>query len=138
MVLGLSVTILALYMYHDYIIGLLVNPQPSFELSAVTESIILYRYEGHSNSTIITIKSINGFQGTVEVKVTLKSPFMTILGDIELSHPGNMTLAANEQVSFELFFYVRSTISPGTYLAEVVATNGELERSVTITLTVPP
>ncbi len=136
--LGLFVTIVALYMYHDQIFGLLIKPQPSFELSAATEPIVLCRYEGSSNSTIIAIKSLNGFQGTVVVNVTLKSPFMTMLGDIVLVYPDNITLAANEQASFELSFYVHSTTSPGTYLAEVVATDGKLESSVTVTLTLPP
>jgi len=122
-VLGLFVTIVALYMYHDQIFGLLVKPQPSFELSAAKEPIVLCRYEGSSNSTIIAIRSLNGFQGRIDVNVTLKSSFMTMLGDIELVYPGNILLAADKQASFELSFYVRSTTSPGTYLAEVVETD---------------
>jgi len=133
-VIGLSVAILAVYMWHDRIFGLLVIAPPGFEISAATETIMLSRYEGSSNSTTVTIRSVNGFQGTVTIEVALESPFT--IGVVEPNHPPNLTLAAYEQASFELTFFVRSTISPGTKLVDVTATDGKIEVSVTVTLIV--
>lgn len=133
-VIGLSFAILALYLWHDRIFGLLVRTPPGFELLATTETIMLSRYEGSSNSTTVIVRSVNGFQGTVTIEVALESPFT--IGVVEPNHPANLTLAANEQTSFELTFFVRSTISPGTKLVDVVATDGETESSITITIIV--
>ena len=121
-----------LYFFNDKIYGFLVRP--SFELSANPGSIILNKNKGSTNSTIVSILSINGYNGKLSIAAHLTG--VIIIGDIHLIYPSEVALEANQQVSFELTFRAVS-ITPGTYYADIVASDGQLESSERIAITVP-
>jgi uncharacterized membrane protein len=129
-VLGLVLIVTVLWFCHEQIYGLLFWQKPGFELSASPESVVLYSRRGSENGTVITIKSINGYQGNLSVKVELKG--FVIAGEIQATYLSNLILKANEQVSLGLTLYVPSLVAPGTYYAEIIVTDGELEVSLSI------
>jgi uncharacterized membrane protein len=129
-VLGLALIVTVLWFCHEQIYGLLFWQKPGFELSASPESVVLYSRRGSENGTVITIKSINGYQGNLSVKVELKG--FVIAGEIKATYLSNLILKANEQVSLGLTLYVPSLVVPGTYYAEIIVTDGELEVSLSV------
>ena len=129
---GIILAGILLYFFSDTVFGFLDSP--SFEISVHPESIILNTHSGSTNSTKIFIASINGYDSNVSIDVHITS--VIIVGDLQLIHPSQVALEANQQVSFELTFRVVS-IMPGTYYADIIASDGQLERSERIAITVP-
>ena len=131
-VAGLILLVGLLYFFYDDIFGFLVRP--SFRLSVNPELIVLYRYKGSVNNTKISILSIDGYNGQLSIDVHLAGAI--IIGDVQMIHPSEVSLEANQQVSFELTFRAVS-ITPGTYYADIVASDGQLKSSERIAITVP-
>jgi hypothetical protein len=128
-VIGLITTALLLYFFYDEIYGFILRPY--FELSVNPESVNLDTRTGSMNSTIFTIQSFNGYQGSLTVRVHLTG--LVIIGNIYLTYPLEVYVEANEQASFSLVFCV-SNISPGTYYADIIVSSGQIERSERIVI----
>jgi len=128
------ISVFSILFCHDYIEGFLkLRPQPNFEISANPISITLHSWEGSTDRTIITVKSIGGFSGSITFEVLR----VYLIGDLRFTFDSpNVTLPADGQVQCILTFYVCSYIPPEKYYIEVVGIAGNLKHSVRITITV--
>jgi hypothetical protein len=122
-----------LFASYDCLYGFL-RPQPDFEVSAHPASIVLRNHEGSSNATVITVKSVNGFIGDISLKFVKG---FGIMGDIrfDLDSP-DLHLTPDGQAERVLSLFVVSFVTPGEYYVDVVATSGQVEHTVRITVTV--
>ena len=125
--------------YHNDILNFLsvnfLGPQPDFEISANPRSITLHNSAGSSNATIITVRSINGFNASIAFKLEVG----LILDEIDFSlDPDQVYLQSDGEAHCVLALYVPSLITQKEYHIEVVGNAGKLEHSVHITITVYP
>jgi len=135
----LSVKILAalivvssiLYFFDDYWLGILIT-RPDFQMSA-DPSIIRLGYIGSSNSTVITVKSVNGFDSNVTLDV--RSVF-SVSGVEFTIDPSVFHLSANEEVTCVLRIEAMSFILVGQYSIDVYGISDNLTRTVRITIDV--
>ena len=118
-----------LYNYSDYILGIL-KARPDFQLSA-SSTLIKVGYVGSYNTTIITVRSINGLDSNVKLDV---KPVLFILGIKFTLDPSEVHLPANKEVTCELKIEAISTIAPGKYLIDVYGISGNITRTVRITV----
>lgn len=122
-----------LFASYDCLYGFL-RPQPDFEISADPDSIVLKSFEGSSNATVITVKSVNGFTGDISLKFVKG---FGIMGDIRFdldSH--DLHLTPDGQAERVLSLLVVSFVTSGEYYVDVIATSGQVEHSVRIIVTV--
>lgn len=128
----LCITIV-LYFSYDYIYGFL-RPQPDFEISANPDSIVLESYEGSSDTTVVTLKSISGF--TEDITLKLSTSF-GIMGDIRFDLDSyEVHLPPDGEAQCVLSLVVASYVTSGEYYVDVVATAGQVEHSVRIIIAV--
>lgn len=131
--LAILTVIAVLLLTYDDIEGFL-RPRPDFEIFADPKSITINSWEGSSNRTVITVKSINGFSGNLTFEVAQS---LRVLSDVRFTFdPANVTLSADEEVQCVLTLYVCSHIPPEEYYIEVIGVAGDFKRSVRITITV--
>jgi len=119
------------YFYSDYILGLLAE-RPDFQLSANPTQIRL-SYVGSSNTTTITVMSINGLDS--DVKLDAK-PYLGLIGARFIFDPSEVHLQANGEVSCTLRIYAMSNIEPGEYFIDISGVAGNLTRSIRVTVEV--
>jgi len=122
------VIVLTILYYNDFIFGFL-TARPDFKLSANT-TLMKVGY-GSYNTTIITVKSINGFDSNVKLDV---KPVLFILGVKFTLDPSEVHLPANKEVTCELKIEATSTIALGRYLIDVYGISGNITRTVRITV----
>jgi len=125
------VIVLTILNYHDYIFGIL-TARPDFMLSA-NSTLIRVGYVGSYNTTIITVKSINGFDSNVKLDV---KPVLFAVGIKFTLDPLEVHLPANKEVACELKVEATTTIAPGNYLIDVYGISGNITRTVRITVEV--
>lgn len=105
------------------------TPTPDFAISSNPSSLTVNAGGSASNSTI-TISSINGFSGTVDLVVSSPSALTVTLSTSSVSvsstSPGSATLTISAASS-----------AGGTYSVTVDGTSGTLAHSTTVTVTVP-
>jgi len=135
-VLVLLFAVLVLIGY-QYMCGFLAlqkkPPQPDFEISADPEQVAVHSWEGSSNSSVITVKSIGGFSG----RITLEVGYTFLFGDVRLIlNPSEVTLQGNDYADCLLTLYTLTPIKPGQYYVDVVGKSGSIEHSVRITVVV--
>jgi len=118
-----------LYFNSGYIFGILTMP-PDLQLSA-SSTLIKVGYVGSYNTTIITVRSINGLDSNVKLDV---KPVLFILGVKFTLDPSEVHLPANKEVTCELKIEVISTIMTGKYLIDVYGISGNITRTVRITV----
>lgn len=101
---------------------------PDFTLSSNPSSLTV-NAGGSASSSTITLSSINGFSGTVNLAVTSPSALTTTLSTSSVSvssNPGSATLTI-----------LAASNAGGTYSVVVTGTSGTLIHSTTVTVTVP-
>jgi hypothetical protein len=123
------VVVLAILYYSDYILGIL-TARPDFQLSA-SSTLIKVGYVGSHNTTIITVRSINGLDTNVTLDV---KPVLFIVGIKFTLNPSEVHLPANKEVTCELKIEAINTIAPGRYLIDVYGISGNITRTVRITI----
>jgi hypothetical protein len=130
-IIAIVIISFVLYFYSDYIMGLL-TARPDFELSANPMSIKL-GYEGTYNTTVITVRSINGFNSDVNLDVKPVLGFVGVRFILDLSeiHP-----PVNGVVSCTLKVEAGGSIAPGKYFTDVTGVANNLTRTVRITVEV--
>jgi len=123
-----------IFAHYDDIMGFLSpRSKPDFEVSANPSMMTLNSWEGSSNRTVITVKSIDAFSGNISFEITP----VYLVGDIQPTlEPSFVTLPASGQAQSVLTFYVRSLIPPGRYEVDVTGIAGSLRHSVRVTVTV--
>jgi hypothetical protein len=127
------VVLVVIYFQDDYILGLL-SPRPNFEISAAPSTVTL-SYMGSRNRTIITVESLYGLTGDIELNS--EKGFGIIGIDYTLSPPAS-SLPANGQVAYVLEFVVKSSVPPGQYYVDVIAVVGSVTHDIRITIQVLP
>ncbi len=104
------------------------TPIPDFTISSNPSSLTVNA--GGSGSSTMTISSINGFSGTVNLAVTSPSALTATLSTSSVSvsstNPGSATLTISA-----------ASNAGGTYSVAVTGTSGTLTHSTTVTVTVP-
>jgi subtilase family serine protease len=104
------------------------NTNPDFTISSNPSSITINAGGGSGGSTI-TISSINGFSGTINLAVSpspLTATLSTSSVSVSSSSPGSATLTISA-----------ATNAGGIYPVLVNGTSGTLKHSTTVTVTVP-
>lgn len=125
--------VVILYFSYDCLYGFL-RPPPDFEIEAAPDAIFLESYEGSSNSTVVALKSLNGFSGDISLKL-VKS--FGIMGDIRFDLGSDeLYLPPNGQSQCTLSLEVVSFVTSGEYFVDVIATAGQVEHTVRVTITV--
>lgn len=91
--------------------------------------------QGSSASTTITLTSVNGFGGVLNIRATASSA--QIITNLT---PSSLTLTSGGMASSDLRISMGSSTSVGSYTVTVDATNGTLSQtsSISITVTIPP
>ena len=125
------------FLCYEYMWGALaprIEPSaPDFEISASPKTVFLHSWEGSSNTTVITVKSVNGFSS----KVTVRIGYAYLIGDVRLFlNSSEVTLPANGQAYCLLTLYTITPIHTGQYYVDVVGKAGNMEHSVRITVVV--
>jgi len=104
------------------------NSNPDFTISSNPSSMTVNA--GSSGSSTITVSSINGFSGTVNLAVSsplaLTAALSTPSLSVSSSSPGSATLTISA-----------ASTAAGTYLVKVNGTSGTLNHSTTVVVTVP-
>ncbi len=118
-----------LYFYGDYWLGIL-TARPDFELS-VSPSLVQLGGIRSSNTTIITVKSINGFDSDLKIDV---EPVFGILGVKFTLEPSELHVPANGEATCLINIEVTSYMPQGQYLVDVSGITGNLTRTIHITL----
>ena len=122
-----------LYVSYDFLYGFL-RPQPDFEISANPDSVVLQSYEGSSNTTVVTLKSINGFTEDISLKL-VKS--FGIMGDIRFELDSTeVYLPPGGEAQCSLTLRVVSFVTSGEYYVDVTPTADQVEHSVRIIINV--
>jgi len=129
----LLVASIIIYFSYNYILGVL-NPRPDFIISA-TPSMVTLSYIGSHNETTITVESLNGMTGNIELNVEMGFGIIGI--DYTLSPPSPY-LPANGQVTCVLRFVVKSSVPLGGYYVDVVGVVGNVTHQARITIEVSP
>jgi hypothetical protein len=107
-------------------------PSPDFSITAAPSSINATR--GSATSSTITLTSIGGFAGTVNLSMSISpsnggSPTLTL-------NPNRVTLLSGGTGNAVLTINTNSGTLPGVYTIVVLGVSGTLANSVSITLTV--
>jgi hypothetical protein len=108
------------------------SPSPTFTISANPTSLTLVR--GSQGTSTITLTSIGGFAGTVNLSSSITStgrhsPTATLSAS-------SVTLSSGGTGSVVLTIATNKHSIQGTYTITVIATSGSVSTSITITLTI--
>jgi len=119
---------------HNVISILRVTPPPAPDFSIVSSPAAMNVTRGSSTSSTITLTSIGGFAGTVNLAISISpssgsSPTLTI-------NPNKVTLLSGGIGNTVLTINTTGTTSKGAYTIVVLGVSGTLANSVSITLTV--
>jgi hypothetical protein len=109
-------------------------PTPDFTITASPDTLSIE--QGHSNTSVITVTSVNGFDKQVDLAVSSAS----IPGVSATLNPNNVSLEAKPYDFSILTLDISSDAVIGSYTISVTGTNGSLQHTANITLTVtaPP
>ncbi len=109
----------------------LIVPPPDFGLAAESSSLIVQA--GNTNSTILTVYSLNLFTGTVSFTAN-----STIMSPAPAFAPVSVTLIPNVNSTTTLTVSAIETVVPGNYTMTVNATSAGLVRQINIIIIVTP
>ncbi len=103
-------------------------PTPDFSISASLSALTIQA--GGSGSSTITVRSLNGFSGTVSLAASAPAGLTPTLSSTSLP------LTSGGSASSTLSVAVSSSTTAGTYIVTVAGTSGSLSHSTTVTVTV--
>jgi uncharacterized membrane protein len=118
---------------HSVNVQVYIAPKPDFSISAISSSLAVQA--GSSDSTALSLKSLNGFTGTVQV-----FPLVSVAGVSFTPSVYVTSLSAGGTVNVTVAVNVAATTSPGTYTITFVgnATIGTHSTIMTLTVAPPP
>jgi hypothetical protein len=112
------------------------TPQPDIWMEASTTSMRIPL--GHSESSALTLWSLNGFEGTLALTVSTEAvnvpPIPLTIYPSAWVDPAWVTLTSGGSGSSTLTVSASLLTTPGTYAVTVTATSGTISRSVTISV----
>jgi len=95
---------------------------PTFEIILEPSSILLN--PGEKGSTLVNVKSLNGFSGSVELTLGWDETSSNWFSNVNFD-PKIVTMTSGEQVISELSFDLSSSATPGVYNMHVGATDSQ-------------
>lgn len=110
------------------------SASPDFSMSASPQSLNIP--QGSSGTSTITVSSIGGFQGTVNLTPPVTCASLSCFK--VAINPTSVTLTPNGSATATLTISTTSTTTTGTYTISVQGTSGSLSHSVSFTFTVVP
>jgi len=119
---------------HNVTSILRITPPPAPDFSIASSPTMMNVTRGSSTSSTITLTSIGGFAGTVNLAISISpssgsSPTLTI-------NPNRVTLLSGGTGNAVLTITTTGTTSRGAYTVVVLGVSGTLANSVSMTLTV--
>jgi hypothetical protein len=109
-------------------------PPPDFWMEASPTSLRIAL--GHSDTSTLMLWSLNGYEGTVSLTVSIDAvdvpPLLPTIFPDAWADPTSLTLAAGGKGSSTLTVSASLLTTPGMYAVTVTATDGSITRSVTI------
>ncbi len=119
---------------HSTTISLTVNPPPPApDFSISSNQITLRIVQGSTTAPTITLTSVSGFTGTLNLTTTISTTSATAT-----LNPNTLTLSSGGSGKTTLTISTMSSTPAGTYIASVTAASGRLTHNVTISVTVAP
>ena len=115
---------------HQISIIVSVKPGPDFEVGASPADLLTH--QSSSNSTTITVESLNHFSGTVYLQVTGPSSAPATLDNSSLKIPNGGTASTTLRITTE------SSPTRFSETFNIIATNGSLTHSVQVVAEPPP
>jgi len=109
-------------------------PAPDFSIGANPSALTIAI--GSSGTSTITLASLNGLSGTVNLGVTIASSGLVIVWPTASVSPSSVTLTANGTATSTLTVSTSVLTTPGTYTVTVTGTSGSITHSTTITVVV--
>jgi len=103
---------------------------PDFALSASPSSVVMP--EGFWADTMLTISSVNRFQGTVQINVS----FGTSVAGLGAGFSTGMYLNPGDQVNTDIMLAAEET--PGNYMYTITATIGSVSHNLTLPIRIVP
>ena len=113
----------------NLILGIM-GPAPSFEMASDPKEVDICCYKGCTNSTVITLRSINGFEGRVFFVIKKSVSIMSSLR-VELSSL-DVYLEADGEAYCTLTLSVNPKIIPEEYYVDIIASGEGIEKSLRI------
>ena len=93
---------------------------------------------GHSDSTTLTLFSLNGFEGTISLSVSIAAvnvpPLLPTIYPDAWTDPASVFLTSGGSAASTLYVSASLLTTPGTYSVTVTATSGSIVHSVTISV----
>ena len=112
------------------------TPQPDIWMQAASNSMRIPL--GHADSTTLTLFSLNGFEGTVSLSVSIAAvnvpPLLPTVYPAARVDPASVTLTSGGSATSTLYVSATLLTTPGTYAVTATATSGSIVRSVTISV----
>jgi hypothetical protein len=131
-VIVLVVVLVVIGLNYSRIIGIM--NRPDFEVSASFNLITIHYWQGNGNNTIITLNSINGFEGNITLEI-IKS-FGHPNGLEETLEPPKVFLPANGKVQASLTLFAKHTIPEGHYYVDIDCEGEGIQHSIRIDIQV--
>lgn len=120
------------YTFYNFFIGSIASP--SFKVTASFETLSIHYLNGSMNSTVISLKSINGFEGVISLELQ-KSFGMSPSLDV-LLEPEEVSLTPDETVQTSLTLIARYNIPKEQYIVDVICRGNGIQRTVRININV--
>src|SRR5438046_1435286 len=149
LVIGRSVTVV----FNTVTVSIMVSSQPDFALTASPSNLAITA--GSSGSSTITLSSLGGFAGTIDLAASISSlgPAISLsVSSITLSAGGSgtstltvsttsstasgSTLTSCGNASSTLIISTTSSTPPGSYSIAITGTSGSISHSITVSATV--
>ena len=109
-------------------------PSPDFSIGANPSALTIVI--GSSGTSTITLTSLNGLSGTVNLGATISSSGLVIVWPTTSVSPSGVTLTANGTVTSTVTVSTSVLTTPGTYTVTVTGTSGSITHSTTIAVVV--
>ena len=109
-------------------------PSPDFSIGANPSALTIVI--GSSGTSTITLTSLNGLSGTVNLGATISSSGLVIVWPTTSVSPSGVTLTANGTVTSTVTVSTSVLTTPGSYTVTVTGTSGSITHSTTIAVVV--
>ncbi len=109
-------------------------PSPDFSIGANPSALTIVI--GSSGTSTITLTSLNGLSGTVNLGATISSSGLVIVWPTTSVSPSGVTLTANGTATSTVTVSTSVLTTPGTYTVTVTGTSGSITHSTTIAVVV--
>jgi hypothetical protein len=110
------------------------KPRPDFSMGAAPVSLTIKI--GSSNTSTITLTSLNGLSGNVTLSASMTCSGLCVVYPTASLSPSTINLPANGKGTSTLTITTTLQTSPGTYTITVTAKIGTITHTVTVTVTV--